>query len=209
VRAVDEAEVILEIEKAASARTPCNDILGRMSCPMVDSVPAEAPAQIAGRIAAARLFAVTVVAALTLSACARATPYQPLGYGGGYSHVQYDANTYKVSFRGNGLTSRSRVEAHLMYRLAELTAETGHDYFIIVESGTHARQTGVTTDGYFTATTMGSTTHGTITPGQTITFTKHEASAVIKVFKGQKPSTNPAAYAAAEVLRHLGPSIER
>jgi hypothetical protein len=93
------------------------------------------------------------VLSLLLAACATATRYQPLGYGGGYSDVRFDANTYKVSFRGNGLTSRDRVETFLMYRLAELTSETGHDYFIIVGSSTDRRQTAVSTPSTFTATT--------------------------------------------------------
>jgi hypothetical protein len=93
---------------------------------------------------------------LILTACA--TKYQPRGFTGGFSHVQIDANTYKVSFRGNGYTPRDRVETFLMYRLAELTAEAGYDYSVIVGSRTDARLEAVTTPGTYTSTTTGSAT---------------------------------------------------
>ena len=157
--------------------------------------------------------------ALLLSACA--TAYQPAAFTGGYSHVQIDANTFRVSFRGNGYTSRDRVETYLMYRCAELTAETGHDYFVIVGSSTDARQGLITTPGTYTSTTTGpamtfgstaygsATTTGTYTPGQTFIITKQTGTAIIKVFKGAKPSDNPGAFVAREVLHHLGPNIRK
>jgi hypothetical protein len=69
---------------------------------------------------------------LTVSILGCATKYQPVGLTGGYSNIQIDANTYRVSFRGNGMTSRERVETYMLYRCAELTAEAGYDYFMIV-----------------------------------------------------------------------------
>ena len=159
------------------------------------------------------------VIALPLIACA--TQYQPRGFTGGYSQVQIDATTYKVSFRGNAYTSRDRVESYLMYRLAELTAETGYDYFVIVGGRTDARQGVITTPGTYSSTTTGSamafgntaygsaTTTGTYTPGQTFIITKHEGIAVIKAFRGEKPADNPNAFVAREVLQYLGPSIGR
>jgi hypothetical protein len=116
---------------------------------------------------------------------------------------------------------RDRVETLLMYRLAELTAEVGCDYFVIVGSRTDARSGVVTTPGTYTSTTTGSattfgntafgsaTTTGTYTPGQSFTISKHEGIAVIKVFKGDKPADNPNAHTAREVLHYLGPSIGR
>jgi hypothetical protein len=166
-----------------------------------------------------RSILIVVGIALLLTACA--TRYQPVAFTGGYSEMQVDANTYKVSFRGNGYTSRDRVETYLMYRCAELTVETGHDYFVLVGGGTDARQDLVTTPGTYTSTTTGSataygntaygssTTTGTYTPGQTFIITKHDGTAAIKVFKGAKPSDNPNAFVAKEVLQYLSPHIQR
>ncbi len=76
-----------------------------------------------------------VVAALGagLVACETATPYQaaPAGNnsGFGYSDYKVDANTWRVSFSGNSLTSRETVEKYLLYRAAELTLEQGAQWF--------------------------------------------------------------------------------
>ena len=154
-----------------------------------------------------------------LTACA--TRYQPVGFTGGHSEVQVDANTYKVSFRGNGYTSRDGVETYLMYRCAELTVETGYDYFVIVWGSTDARHGLVTTPGTYTSSTTGSAmaygntaygssaTTGIYTPGQTLIITKHDGTATIKVFKGAKPLDNPNAFVAKEVLQYLSPHIQR
>jgi hypothetical protein len=53
------------------------------------------------------------------------------------------------------------------------------------------------------------TTTGTYTPGQTFVITKHTGTTVIKVFNGPKPSDNPTAFVAREVLQYLDSSIGR
>jgi hypothetical protein len=59
-------------------------------------------------------------------------------------------------------------------------------------------------------TAVGSaTTFGTYTPGQTIIITRHTGTAVIKVFKGEKPPDNPSAFVANEVLHYLGPTVKK
>ncbi len=78
----------------------------------------------------------TVAGILALTGCtATSTPYQPLGLGsrisGGYTDIRIDETHYRVSFAGNRLTSRDRVESYLLFRAAELTLLKGYDYFII------------------------------------------------------------------------------
>lgn len=80
---------------------------------------------------------VALAAALTLSACATSTPYQPDIRGqratGGYSEQRLGENRYDVTFRGNTLTKRDRVEGYLLYRAAELTVQNGYDSFRITD----------------------------------------------------------------------------
>lgn len=84
----------------------------------------------------ARLF-VPVAAALALTACATATPYQPLrGSSGGFTEQRIEQNRYRVAFVGNDYTSRQRVENYLLYRAAELTVANGYDGFTIVQRAT-------------------------------------------------------------------------
>ncbi len=77
-------------------------------------------------------------AALALSACATATPYGPAGPQSryGYSEQRVDADRYRVSFAGNSVTSREQVEMSLLLRAAELTLESGHDWFATVNRAT-------------------------------------------------------------------------
>jgi hypothetical protein len=137
-----------------------------------------------------------------------ATGYHGRGFTGGYSDVRLDANTFRVDFRGNALTSRQTVETHLLRRCAELTAEAGYDYFIVMDSNTEAREQARTRRGSFEGTTTfygnSATTSGTYRPGTTFVYTRYGASAVIKAFKGEKPANNAYAYNAREVLQYLG-----
>lgn len=88
-----------------------------------------------------RTLLLAAAGALALGACATATPYQPLGArgtgaSGGFSEAQLEANRYRVTFAGNSMTSRERVETYLLYRAAELTVERGFDGFTIVDRAT-------------------------------------------------------------------------
>ena len=146
-----------------------------------------------------------------LTSCA--TPYQPKGLSGGYSQVQLDNNSARVQFKGNGYTSRERVEVFVLYRCAELTVERGYDYFVIDKQDTENRQQSFqTTPETFNATTTGSrgfySTTGTYTPGQSITFNKRTATAVIKMFKGEKPVDLSGSFAARELMDNLQSQYE-
>jgi hypothetical protein len=82
---------------------------------------------------------VIAAAALTLGACATATPYAPAGYNGqrgGYAEQRLEDNRYRVSFSGNSVTSREQVEMGLLLRAAELTTESGYDWFATVNRAT-------------------------------------------------------------------------
>jgi hypothetical protein len=89
-----------------------------------------------------RPFATITALALVagLAACATPTPYQPAVRGtavsGGFSDMRIADNRFRVTFAGNTLTSRETVERYLLYRAAELTTQTGYDWFEIVDRQT-------------------------------------------------------------------------
>ena len=85
-----------------------------------------------------RALIVEAAAALSLSACETATPYQPITAqkatsSGGYNEQQIEANRWKVEFSGNSLTSRQTVERYLLFRSAQLTLAQGFDWFQAVD----------------------------------------------------------------------------
>ncbi len=155
---------------------------------------------------------------IALAGCA--TPYQKSGFSGGYSDVQLDSNTFNVEFRGNGYTRRQTVETYLLYRCAQLTAEAGYDYFVIVGRDTDTKNQLFATAGDYTSNTTGNasfygntaygsaTTTGTYNPPQIFSVTKYGGTATIKAFKGNKPADNPNAYDAQELLHYLGPKMK-
>lgn len=90
-----------------------------------------------GKIA---LVAASLSAIVFLWSCMTATPYQPEVKGqrihGGYSEQRLANNRFRVTFDGNRLTSRERVEGYLLYRAAELTVQEGFDWFRIIDRET-------------------------------------------------------------------------
>lgn len=91
-----------------------------------------------------RLLFAVAAAALTLSACETATPYQPLrahsGHtSGGYSEQQIEPNRWNVTFSGNSATERQTVEKYLLFRAAEVTTQHGYDWFTTVDRHTERK----------------------------------------------------------------------
>ena len=123
-----------------------------------------------------------------------ATAYQSKGFSGGYSETQLDANVFKVSFRGNGYTSRERASDFTLLRSAELAIQNGYKYFIVIDANSYTSNSTYTTPtrSYTTANVYGSgnyaygnattTTYG----GQTYNVSKPSASNIIVCFE-EKP----------------------
>ena len=64
-----------------------------------------------------------VLISFLIIGCMTSTPYQPMGFKGGYENTQLDKNVFEVTFSGNGLTSSQRVRDFAMLRSAELTIQ--------------------------------------------------------------------------------------
>jgi len=74
--------------------------------------------------------------ALTLVACATATPYQPASEPGGFdgfSQQLIENDRARITFGGNSLTKRDTVENYLLYRAAEVAIEQGYETFTLQE----------------------------------------------------------------------------
>lgn len=73
------------------------------------------------------------LALLMLPGCVEPTYYEPASDGQGYSDQEIAEGRYRVSFSGNSATPRDTVENYLLYRAAEITLASGHDYFLMLE----------------------------------------------------------------------------
>jgi hypothetical protein len=172
-----------------------------------------------------------------LGACMTATPYQPnipgQAVSGGYSDVRLADNRYRVSFSGNTLTSRDRVEGYLLYRAAELTLELGYDSFVIIDRLTERDvRTYVEPDPFYRPWYGRSylywRPHWRYYQGggwlvwhpewgdpfwaervDIRTVQRFEAEAEIVMHRGAAPSEDERAFDARQVIADLEPSIER
>ncbi|MDT0497681.1 hypothetical protein RM530_09935 [Algiphilus sp. W345] len=149
-----------------------------------------------------------LLSAITISACSTTTPYQPLRNGYGYSDQKLESNRYRISFSGNSSTPRDTVENYLLYRAAELTLQSGNDYFVLVDNSTEAdtryRQSINAYSGFGHYYWYPSVA---VSSGDSYPITSYEASANIQVFSGEKPADNPQAFDARDVRANLQPLV--
>ncbi|MEM9063090.1 MAG: hypothetical protein AAGD13_21720 [Pseudomonadota bacterium] len=147
--------------------------------------------------------------ALLLAACAGPSAYAPATDREGFTDTALEENRFRVTFAGNTKTPRQTVENYLLYRAAEVTLESGHDWFQVAERDTEVqtRFRGLSTGfgPFFTSSglVLSSTKHS----GRA--SNRYEAFANIVVFDGEKPADDPDAYDAKSVIESLGPLIVR
>jgi len=181
-----------------------------------------------------RLPLLTAIAAgtLLLAGCETPTTYHPAtGHGfnrEGFSDQRIEANRYQVSFAGNSVTSRDRVERYLLYRAAELTVQNGYDYFTLVDRNTERKSRSYVDEpfrpgpwGYwgvswryhrpgfgwgFYDPFWGPDPFGRDFDVQTID--KYEAHAEIVMGRGAPPAGNVHVFGARQVIQNLGPTIQ-
>lgn len=160
-----------------------------------------------------RFLLVSVALALLVAGCATPTPYQPARDGYGYYDQRIENDRYRITVSANTLTSRDTVENYLLYRAAQVTIQTGNNYFTIVHESVVPRTTysGSTTFGdgfapyYGYPYNMGfGVGTSTLTPQ-----TSYQASAIIVVSKGKKRSDKALqTYNAQQVIQRLTPAIQ-
>lgn len=151
---------------------------------------------------------------LALGGCAASpTPYQPATNGYGFSQQQIEGNRYRVTFAGNGDTSLDTVRNYMLYRAAEVTVESGHDYFVVVDQNTQSstayRGTGSSPFGFGTGFRSGSGVGIGFSSFSAIPDDSFTSWADIVVGDGPKPPGDVNAYDAQDVLSRLDSAVVR
>jgi hypothetical protein len=159
--------------------------------------------------------ALVLLVVLALSACAQPTPYQPARDGYGFSQQRLEDNRFRIVFSGNSLTPLPVVEDYMLYRAAELTLESGYDYFIVADKKTDKR-TRYLASYYDPFPYYGPYYGRPYTPywygprfqtGDLRPIESFATTANIVLYRGKKPADNPEAYDAKDVIARLGPTI--
>lgn len=171
-------------------------------------------------------------ASLMLASCASPTPYQPLASAssrqGGYYEQQIDPDYWEVTFAGNSLTSRERVETYLLYRAAELTLQQGNDWFGVVTRDVerNVREEATPSAGFYNpwygygwrprwSYYYGGRGWRSWDPYwgdpffDTREVERYVATSEIEMHRGRAPEGSRRTFDAREVIARLGPSIER
>jgi hypothetical protein len=151
---------------------------------------------------------------LALAGCAaKPTPYQPASDGYGYSQQQIEANRYRITFAGNSATSLDTVRSYMLYRAAEVTVESGHDYFVVVDQNTQStttyRGTGSTPFGFGTGFRGNGGFGVGVSSFSAYPDDSFTAWADIVVGNGPKPADDLNAYDARDVLGRLDSAVVR
>jgi hypothetical protein len=168
-------------------------------------------------------------AALSLAACATPTPYQPYQPGGvasgGFTETRIANDRFRVTFQGNSLTDRERVERYLLFRAAELTVAQGHDWFALADRHTEAdTRTRLVDNDPFGYNDFWRPSWYYVSRGRLVRVyepyrynpfpdysvhrtTSYQASAEIFLGRGRKPESDRSAFDAREVINNLRPTI--
>ena len=143
--------------------------------------------------------------------CASPTPYQPLSSAsrtsGGYSDQLLAEDRYRVTFAGNTLTSRERVESYLLFRAAELTLQRGYDWFLVIDHEMdHEIEREIRPDPSYRPW-FGYEGWRPYWRYRTLEE-RFEATAEIKLGRGGRPDADSQYLDAREVQAEIGPGIE-
>lgn len=160
-----------------------------------------------------QFLAVAGVAVGAVACTTSPTPFQPAEDGFGYSSQQIEEDRYRVSFAGNSATPREAVENYLLFRAAEITVESGHDWFTVVDKDIEAYGSGGGVSPRV-GVGMGSGVSSNIGIGIGLsTFLndgpspRYTAYADIVVEEGEEPVDDPNAYDARQLIERLRPSL--
>ena len=165
-------------------------------------------------------------ATLALAACATETPYTSAAESGyGFTEQKIEDGRYRITFRGNSLTDRETVENYLLFRAAELTVDTGHDWFVITEDDTErtTQYRGTAADPFGPFGRYNFYGRGRAFPYYGFGYpwgpgfadvdlrasNRYTAIAYVKMGRGEKPQDEYAAYDARSVMDNIGPRIRR
>lgn len=155
-----------------------------------------------------------VLPVVALVACAASpTPYQAQDDRYGYSEQQLEDDRYRVSFTGNSATSREAVQNYMLFRAAEVTLESGNDYFTVVDQQVEGTSTGTASPRVGVGVGSGGSSNigvGISTfLGGGGNAARYTAYADILVREGEKPAGDPDSYDARDLIERLRPTLAR
>ena len=174
----------------------------------------------------ALVLALAAIGLIGLTGCETATPDQTLAannsVAAGYTDERIGDAHFRVTFKGEEVTSRRRVENYLLYRAADLTVGAGYDWFEMIGREPHnVTPTSASASygpgwgdwrpmwsyewrPYFIP--FGGQSWGAYAIDR---IDRYQATAEIHIGRGQAPPGDPRAFDARQVMTILGAKIVR
>ncbi|HEX6143552.1 MAG TPA: hypothetical protein VFZ01_12590 [Geminicoccaceae bacterium] len=157
-----------------------------------------------------RLLPILLLGAAVAACAGSPTPYQAADAGYGYSEQQLEDDRYRITFAGNSATPREAVQNYMLFRAAEVTLESGHDYFTVVDQQIEGTSSGVARPRVGVGVGSGGSTSlgvglSTFLGGNDTG--RYTAYADIVVRDGEKPATDPDSYEARDLIERLRPTL--
>ncbi len=148
----------------------------------------------------------------SLGACTGPTPYQPAIAGFGYTEEELEPNHYHVRLVVNAVTPRATLDKYVMLRAAEITLESGHQYFAVGEPKRTIKPYGIAAP----TSTSSVVRQRELLAGSGVrssfgadSIELYQTDVEVTIIDEQTPGGDDAIHDANEVLSRLDPSVER
>ena len=151
----------------------------------------------------------TLLAALATGACQ--TSYKSnnngIGLTGGVQAEAVTPDLYRIEARGNGFTSKGRVQDFVMLKAAEITLANGRTHFIITDSRDTTERSQYRGPARSETVWRGDSRVTTTTPGFVNTVVRPGESSYVRLLSKSAGPLPPDALDAADVIRVVGPRV--
>ena len=156
--------------------------------------------------------------ALGTCGCAGPTQYRPSEDGTGYSDRQIGEDRYWVSYTANSFTRYRKLKQYLLYRSAQITLESNHERFVVVDKNTAPADFPDYVDEGSKSYRHHDFEHHHLWFGNRLfsdefsalssrSLTRNAAAIMIIVFSGKESPAEGRVYVAREVIELVGPSV--
>ncbi|GJD61869.1 CC0125/CC1285 family lipoprotein [Methylobacterium frigidaeris] len=150
-----------------------------------------------------------LLAALATGACQTSYKSNSTGIGltGGVRAEAVTPDLYRIEARGNGFTSKGRVQDFVMMKAAEITLANGRTHFLITDSRDTTERNQYRGPSRSETVWRGDSRVTTTTPGFVNTVVRPGEDAYVRLLSKSAGPLPPEALDAAEVKRVVGPRL--
>lgn len=143
-----------------------------------------------------------------LTSCS--TGYKEMGFGGGVTAEQVSSDTFRIKARGNGFTSKSKVEDFVMMKAAEITLQSGGTHFFLSNTRDASRNATIQSPTYVDTVRTRHGAHSVIKGGEITSIYNPGQDSFVKILLIKEGEVIPSGvYSAKEVVQFTGARLNK